>query len=316
MIPIDGPVLCEPLVALELAASKLGVLKAVPPSSRVLSRPLVWRMLADAGVATAVVRMPFSYPASAQATVTVSNRVGVDEISVFGFAPNTGVDLVSPADLEPVIEDFTRPTATPEAATPEGAVPSESALPDHSLRQRYNLGMLRLSMDIDARTFAVADKLLRTHPEIRAMFIYISGFDTTAHHLWRYWFPDAFPGNRPTDAEVGVFGPSRRRYLELLDEWIGLLVKHFAVPPNLIVMSDHGHRAMTGRSLFTGWHSAEGVFMAEGPDIHPRPAAGGRPRVRYYDVVPTVLDLFHLPPPADSRGHSLLSPPPVPAAGR
>jgi arylsulfatase A-like enzyme len=91
-----------------------------------------------------------------------------------------------------------------------------------------------------------------------------------------------------------------------LDAQLARLIAAFPTAPNVLVVSDHGQEAAAAStmSLWKGWHSSRGVFMAAGPDIGAR---HDDLAVSYFDIVPTMLDLLSFEMPSDLSGGSLLT---------
>lgn len=304
-LPFDGPILIGPVVALELVLARARVVQPVPPSGSVLRRPPIWRRLTDAGVTTAVVRFPFSHPASGQASYTISSRTGRDEFWELGVRSNSGADLVSPPELNAYVDRFFGD------ASPVPATVFEEVLPDDVMRHASrNLltderELIALGLDIDARTLAAARQLLADYPDIRAMFVYLGGFDTACHHLWRYRFPEDYPDRPGPSPEERAVGRTLDRYLAFLDRELADLSDRLAVDPTVIVLSDHGHEATTRHPLFSGWHSPDAVLMVGGGRVVPSRRTRWR-AASYEDVIPTVLDVFGLPADASGSGRSWL----------
>jgi predicted AlkP superfamily phosphohydrolase/phosphomutase len=96
------------------------------------------------------------------------------------------------------------------------------------------------------------------------------------------------------------------RYVQYVDERLSRILSLYAVTPNVVVVSDHGHGASTTVvSNWRGWHTKEGIFLAAGPDI----ARNSKSiRASYYDVLPTLAGLkgFRVNGPA---GHTVVTGP-------
>ena len=57
--------------------------------------------------------------------------------------------------------------------------------------------VLRIASDIDARTFAASESLVRRNPRQPFLAVYIGGLDSVEHALWQYRFPGDFPTHPP-----------------------------------------------------------------------------------------------------------------------
>lgn len=80
--------------------------------------------------------------------------------------------------------------------------------------------------------------------------------------------------------------------------------------PDLILIPNEGYRIYDGFSQSTwefttapwsGYHKLHGIFLAHGPKIR----KGERTKVRIYDIAPTILHLFHIPPVREMDGRVL-----------
>jgi len=164
--------------------------------------------------------------------------------------------------------------------------------------------MLRIASDIDRRTFEVSETILRLRPDVAVLAVYIGGFDTVAHAFWQYRFPEDFPGAEPSAADVAALGQVLDRYMQFVDRRLGRLIAQYETPPNTVLVSDHGHAAERSSSLWRGWHSGQGVFVAAGPDV---PRVADPLKVSYFDIVPTILDLTGCNAPSGLTGSSLIA---------
>jgi arylsulfatase A-like enzyme len=164
--------------------------------------------------------------------------------------------------------------------------------------------MLRVAADIDRRTVAAGLRLLELRADLRFLAIYLGGFDNVCHAFWPYRFPDAYGDARPDARDVAEFGSVIDGYLRFLDASIARLLAAYPTPPNVIVVSDHGHEAILDHPLWRGWHGRRGMFIAHGPAFAPRSDALA---VSYYDVVPTIADVMGLAVPGGMHGSSVRS---------
>ena len=173
----------------------------------------------------------------------------------------------------------------------------------HSPHVAFEIRMLRIALDIDERTLVASERLLRTHPQLRFLAVYLPGFDNVCHAFWQYRFPEAYGDAKASAADIAEFGAIIDHYLEFLDQGLGRLIDAYPSRPNVILLSDHGHEATLDHPLWRGWHSRFGIFIGAGPAFPRReePLA-----VSYYDVVPTVTDVMGLGVPTGMHGSSLL----------
>lgn len=110
--------------------------------------------------------------------------------------------------------------------------------------------------------FAVLTHLLRTKPWDLAWFVEI-GLDRMHHAFWKFFDP-AHPAYVPGNRYEGV----GLRYYRLLDRWIGEVRSLLDGDTILLVVSDHGAKAMRGAFCVNEWLAQEGYLT-----MAPRPSA-------------------------------------------
>jgi hypothetical protein len=255
--------------------------------------------LTAAGVHTGVVRFDFTYPPAGQADVVVSNHAGHDTWQLAHVT--VGPDVVAPAALQHELLAPFAPEVTFDEAGFARIVPPTHA--HRAARVQFELNAVRTAYDIDRRTLDAAAVVRRLRPELDVLAVYLGGFDNVCHSLWAYRFPEAYGVARPAAADVAELGPALDRYLVFLDGALARLLATYSRPPNVVVVSDHGHEAVLDHPLWRGWHARRGVFLAHGPSIPARPDPV---TLSYYDLVPTVAQLVGLAPATAMHGASVL----------
>lgn len=256
-----------------------------------------------AGVDTAVVRFRFTYPPDGQADTVISDWAGHDEWESLGVQRPMGPDTVAPRNRADELLAPFRKTGPWNpglfASLLPGPVPPtpRDALGDP-------IEALRTASDIDERTFEAADSILRRNTKQQFLAVYIGGLDAVEHAFWQYRFPGDFDTDPPAPDDVRRLGPVVDRYVQYVDNRLARLLSLYAVPPNVIIVSDHGHGPTTVASNWRGWHTKEGMFVAAGPGIPHQSASLGK--VSYYDIVPTLLSLEGLRVCSGLQGHPLI----------
>jgi predicted AlkP superfamily phosphohydrolase/phosphomutase len=297
-IPVGLDPLLAPLTFLQYAAVRIGAVGLAPPARAMLRRPPFWEPLTSAGMKTAVVRFPFTYPANDGATMMVSDAVGRDAWSLVGvsgtrdhatsFPPPLAASLADTfAGAAPRDDELTRFIPDPARPRPAGAFFDP-------------VPMLRLAWRIDRETLDASESLVATRPDLDVVAVYLGGFDTICHAFWQYRPAGTSTPAGATSTEAEDLAPVVDRYVRFLDERLGELIRGFPRPPNVIIVSDHGYEADPG-TVFKGRHGPEGIFIASGPAIAARVE---RLDVSYYDVVPTIRDVLRLPNLPDALGAS------------
>jgi len=138
-------------------------------------------------------------------------------------------------------------------------------------------------------------RLLQTRRPTRLLGYLSRKIDIASHYMWQF-----AEEPRPDDERLSRILEPVYRYE---DELLGRLVAAVGPDVNVIIVSDHG---FTWES--DGWGHEEsappGVFLAMGPDFRDGVEL---PRVRLYDVAPTVLHLLGLPVARDMAGEPLVA---------
>jgi hypothetical protein len=301
-LPLTLDLAQNPVYLGELALIRADVIEPTPVPRPALKRPPVWERLSDAGVKTAVIRFPFTYPAGGQADIVISNRVVTDLWDLMGVEVGSPEDLVSArlpsgnllswfdADVE--VDASALRVILPQRDWPQ---PPDTVLnPAEVAEKIYTIGQ---------RMFAVTEHLIRTHPDLDVVMLHVTDLDNISHAFWEYRFPEDFPAHAVSRADIDALGAIPDRYVEYIDRQIARLVAAFAAVPNVMIVSDHGQEAATTMAMWKGWHSSRGVFMAGGPDVAER---RDELAVSYLDIVPTMLDLLGIERPPDLEGRSLI----------
>jgi predicted AlkP superfamily phosphohydrolase/phosphomutase len=301
-IPLSPTLRLLPFFVLRAMLLEAGVVRFTPPPRNLLNGKPVWQLLQEQGVDTAVMRFRFTYPPEGQTHIAVSDWAGRDEWEALGVRREMGPDTVTPraradellapfrqeAVLNPQLLGTLLPGA-PAAAPTAGVLDPVQAL--------------RTAADIDERTFVASESILRGNPKQPFLAVYVGGLDAVEHAFWPYRFPADFDTDRPTAEEVARLGPVIDRYVHYVDDRLNRLLSSYKVPPNVVIVADHGHGATMFQTAWRGWHTREGVFLAAGPGIAHRsdPIA-----VSYYDIVPTLVGLKGFRVTAGITGHSVV----------
>jgi predicted AlkP superfamily phosphohydrolase/phosphomutase len=301
-LPLTLNIALNPLFAVEFGLIQAKVIEPMPTPRTKLAREPVWQRLSRAGAKTAVVRFPFTYPASGQADYVISNRIFVDLWDRVGVAPGAQRELVAPAakakewlagfsDSKDVI-DLRSFLSQPDRPKPVDAIEDPIAV-------------LRTVTNIDTVMNGAAQRLLREDPSISVLMLHVTGFDSVCHAFWQYRFPEDFPEQPPAPVDIQELGPVVDRYLMMVDRQLGELIAAFPSPPNVLIVADHGEGRSRSYPLWRGWHDSPGVFLAAGPDV---PHDSKWLDVSYYDVTPTIIGLSGFERAADLRGRTLFPP--------
>jgi len=179
----------------------------VPVSSRLRKVPALWNMLTTAGRRTAVVSWWASWPAEPIAGIVISDRAGLDV-----------EQAVSPPELREQFEHWRQRALAEE-----------------------NLFDPRLATVERDHVTAFAGRQVLDIPLDLAL-VYFRGVDIASHRYWKYHQPEAFP--QATAEEVAELGDIVAATYRATDAAIGRLLKGVGPRTNVMVLSDHGFRAM------------------------------------------------------------------------
>ena len=291
------------MFAAEFALIQLGVIEPTPMPRGRLQRPPIWERVSAAGVRTAVVRLPFTYPADHQANYVISNRVVTDLWDSLGVKPGDRASLVGPPSrAEWLLAELAKTDGIDSELEDQLLPRNERDKPADAVMNPSDV--LEKVLAISQQMFSTTERLIRADSDLRVVMLHVTDFDNICHAFWQYRFPEDFGADRPAPADVARLGPVVDRYLEYVDRRIGQLIAAFPEPPNVLIVSDHGEEASPTYPLWKGWHSRIGVFLASGPSVQPAP---GSLKVSYYDIAPTILNLLDMEPARDLSGKSLVT---------
>ncbi len=183
--------------------------------------PTLWRLLSEAGLRVGVVNVPMTYPPEAVEGFVVA---GMD-------APENSREITHPPDLyQELMSRF-------------GAVSKQIRYLGYLNSDERREALLRDMADMDEHYLKLVRYLLEAHPVDAAMLVFTST-DTVQHFFFQYSDPshpqyDAKGAERFEDAILGVY--------QRLDRTLGELLSELPQDASLLLMSDHGFRATSGR---------------------------------------------------------------------
>jgi len=138
--------------------------------------------------------------------------------------------------------------------------------------------------------------------------VYLSGLDGVEHYAWKYLEPEGF---KVTNEELRRYGQLIPNYYIFVDSMIGRLLDEVDKDTYVVVVSDHGHHAISPRlrdvtpsgKSGSHWNGPPGIFLMSGPQVRKDVVLRG---VGILDVTPTILYLLDLPVGEDFDGNVLL----------
>lgn len=203
-------------------------------TSWAVKEPTVWDILSEAGHDCIVMSVPPSYPPKPLKGV---------QVGCF-LTPNDEADYTYPKELK--------------AELKENA--GEYIFDIRNFRTDNTQYILDEAYKMTESKFRNADYLLANKPWDFFMMVEM-GPDRLNHGIWSYIDP-----KHPRYEEGNPYRESLREYYRFLDGKIGeLLTKHADEDTTVLVVSDHGAKAMVGGVCFNEWLVAEGYLSFEGP---------------------------------------------------
>jgi predicted AlkP superfamily phosphohydrolase/phosphomutase len=209
-----------------------------------LSFPRIWNLASDAGLSSAVVSVPPTYPPRAVA----SPRTWI-----------TGCFLTPGADS---------PWAEPASLREELSTRFGSYIVDaEAHRSADRSRLLAECRELTRQHFAIFRHLLETRRPDFAMIVDL-GPDRFHHGL----LADVWP-EHPRYDPTGPFARAGAKYYALLDREIGSCLELLDPEALVLVVSDHGVRPLTGGVCINEWLIDEGYLVLEERPREPTPLA-------------------------------------------
>lgn len=299
--------------------------RTVPISSGARRSAAVWDVLGGRGVPVAVVGWLATWPATTVNGWLVTDRFTIHPFETpesqpvadlrgkcfpQGLCGEIGGLIARPEDLtrDEIVREFELPATS--AGAPGGAAAEQA-----EAREERALAVVSST----TRTYAAAARWLEEEKGPAFEAVYFDGLDRLLHLFSDASLPP-LPGSDPR--RVARYGRVAEGFLVSLDRELAGLLKATGPDATVLVVSDHGWLTGDERPAVdprrdgpfaADWHAPEGVLFALGPGVR----RGVRiESADIYDVAPTLLALFGLPPARDFRGKpltALFETPPEPA---
>jgi len=189
--------------------------------------PKVWDILAEKGKRSIMVGIPPSYPPYQVHGHLVSCFITPDEKKQFTY----------PAALKKEIEELVG-----------------TYIFDVVFRTEDRDRLLEGLHEMTHKNFQVIEYLIREKPWEFLMFVEI-GVDRIQHAFWKY-FDSAHPKHEPNHK----YKDAILNYYRMLDGHIGRLLSLLDEDTSVIIMSDHGAKAMKGAFCINEWLIQEGYL--------------------------------------------------------
>jgi predicted AlkP superfamily phosphohydrolase/phosphomutase/Flp pilus assembly protein TadD len=277
----------------------------VPIGSGARRAASFWEAVGETGVRVAVVGWLATFPAS-----PVNGWLVSDRVTVHPFEPIDGKPASDPAGktFPPELMSEVSELAVLPSTVGPGDLQEDFGLSGSAVA---SLGAdLRALQVVSATTrthAAVGEHLLRTrHPDLTV--VYFDGLDRLLH-LFADLSDPPLPGSDP--ARARRLGRVGEHFCETIDRAVSRLCEAAGPEATVIVVSDHGWKTGPDRPVrdprregpfAAHWHREAGVLLARGRGV----AVGGRIEgADIYDVAPTILAMYGLPPARRFRGRAL-----------
>lgn len=211
-------------------------------TSLAVKEPAVWDLLGEAGKQSLLIGVPPAYPIK---------PVEGWRVSCF-LTPPSADTYTHPQDLKGEVED----------------VVGDYIFDIPNFRNQGLDFVLSQSHEMTKKRFALARHMVKTKPWDYFMMVEM-GPDRLHHVFWQYCDPD-HPKYEPGNPYESAFSD----YYRMLDAEVGSLLETLPDDVAVILMSDHGARAMQGGVLFNDWLMDEGYLKMETPTLaEPTPIA-------------------------------------------
>ncbi|HEX2032533.1 MAG TPA: alkaline phosphatase family protein [Actinomycetota bacterium] len=210
-------------------------------TSGAVREPAVWDLLGEAGKRSLLVGVPPAYPVK---------PVEGWRISCF-LTPPSAQSYTWPPELASEVQDEV----------------GEYIFDIPNFREQGEDHVLERVHAMTERRFRVARRLVRNKPWDFFMLVEM-GMDRLHHVFWQHVDP-AHPKYRPGNRFENAF----RDYYRLVDREVGSLLEALPEDAVVILMSDHGARAMVGGVCFNDWLIEEGYLALESRLEGPTPIA-------------------------------------------
>ena len=189
----------------------------------------IWDELAEHGKRSILVGVPPSYPPyPVQGGMMVSGFLCPDARSAYTYPPSLK------ADIESLVGEY---------------------IFDVVFRTEERDALLRQAFEMTEKRFTVVEHLLKKEPWDFCMFVEI-GVDRIQHAFWKYYDPK-HPLYEPGNAYEHVIP----EYYKLLDQKIGRLLSTVDKHTTVLVVSDHGAKAMKGAFCINEWLVQKGYLV-------------------------------------------------------
>lgn len=206
-------------------------------TSLAVKEPAVWDVLGDAGKRSLLIGVPPAYPVK---------PIEGWRVSCF-LTPPSADTYTHPEDLKGEVEGLV----------------DEYIFDIPNFRRQGPDYVLQQVREMTKRRFKVARHFVQTKPWDYFMMVEM-GPDRLHHVFWHYWDPD-HPKYEPGSPYETAF----QDYYRMLDAEVGSLLETLPDDAIVILMSDHGARAMEGGVAFNDWLMREGYLAMterlEGP---------------------------------------------------
>ena len=193
-----------------------------------VKEPTVWDILSEAGKDCIVISVPPMYP---------PKPVRGIQIGCF-LTPSNDTDYTYPKELKAEIESNV----------------GEFIFDIRNFRTDNTQYILDEAYKMTEMKFKTADYLLENKPWDFFMMVEM-GPDRLNHGIWSFIDP-----NHPRYEPDNPYKESLRDYYRFLDGKIGDLLKHADDDTTVLVVSDHGAKAMVGGVCFNEWLQDEGYL--------------------------------------------------------
>ncbi|MCP4247203.1 MAG: sulfatase-like hydrolase/transferase [bacterium] len=288
----------------QTAADVLHDDNVIPITSHQRRVPSLWDIVGQAGYAASSIAYWATWPATPVSRHLVSDRFSYSRFNKLGSAQDELPHLTYPEGL---VDDLRPYLMTPDEVTDADRARFMTGLVDvgdwreqHAIVGEFDITYAQ------TETYRQVTHALLDQGQPDFFTVYFQGVDVISHYFWEFMEPET-AGHEVDPQGIRAFGDTIRAFYRYQDEILGEILDRLDDDTVVIVVSDHGFRAMpvaerTIAPTVSGWHRKEGIILMAGPGVR---AGLTLKDASVYDVMPTVLAIFGRPMARDLAGKVL-----------
>jgi predicted AlkP superfamily phosphohydrolase/phosphomutase len=216
--------------------------KMATANSTFVKEPTVWDILSRNGRQVVLIGVPQTYP---------PKPINGEMVTCF-LTPSTDKQFTYPASLRDEVQEVTG-----------GYILDAVGFRTDEAEKDRVLGTI---YEMTEKRFKLARHMIDTRKDWDFFMMVEMGPDRIHHMFWKYTDPD-----HPKYVAGNKYEDSIHQYYRFVDEQIGTLLEKLDDSTAVLIVSDHGARAMVGGVCFNEWLIREGYLVLNSRPDQPRP---------------------------------------------